>query len=418
VQAPGPAGITRRTVTAACASAAALLLGPATAARADARPSARAQGPKDAGVRLALPAPTGPFPIGVTELYLVDASRPDPWDPSIPVRELMVSVFYPARPAPLGHPQLPAGGVDWAATLTHAHTGVPALPGPWPVLLYSPGGGDPRTLGTCLAEELASRGHVVVTIDHPGDAADVAFPTTTPYRPDQVRITVLRGDPRSDPAIFRTMMNARVADTRFVLDQIEALAAGRNPDALGRPLPDVLDRATDPRRVGVFGHSAGGSTAGEILYEDRRVLAAVDLEGYLDQAPPAPGQHGELFPVALHGTNRPLLLLGTDGFTDRQGLAPSWSAVLAQSRGQTTRRQIDDAAHWVFTDFAAMAPQLEACGLMTPADRESLVGALPSARSVPRVRSEVVSFFARTMSIRQVIQPKGPAGEWSWLEDC
>jgi hypothetical protein len=32
-------------------------------------------------------------------------------------------------------------------------------------------------------------------------------------------------------------------------------------------------------------------------------------------------------------------------------------------------RQIDNATHWVFTDFAAMAPQLQAAGLMNARDR-------------------------------------------------
>src|SRR3954465_3769046 len=42
------------------------------------------------------PRPTGQQPAGVTSLSLKDTSRPDPWVPSVPYRELMVSVFYPA----------------------------------------------------------------------------------------------------------------------------------------------------------------------------------------------------------------------------------------------------------------------------------------------------------------------------------
>lgn len=43
-----------------------------------------------------LPAPTGANPVGTTSLYLKDTSRPDPWVPEVPHRELMVSLFYPA----------------------------------------------------------------------------------------------------------------------------------------------------------------------------------------------------------------------------------------------------------------------------------------------------------------------------------
>ncbi|MEU9480955.1 hypothetical protein [Streptomyces sp. NPDC048191] len=63
--------------------------------------------------------------------------------------------------------------MDWRAVLTHGYVGAPPLPGRRPVLVYSPGGGDSRTLGTTLAEDLASHGRVVVLVDHPGDASQV-----------------------------------------------------------------------------------------------------------------------------------------------------------------------------------------------------------------------------------------------------
>ena len=302
--------------------------------------------------------------------------------------------------APATHPGLPRAGVDWAATMTHAHTGAPARPAPRPVLLYSPGGGDPRGLGTVVADELASHGLVVVTVDHPGDACAVEFPRAMTGR-DMVRPTVFRGDPRTDPATFRTMIATRIADIRFVLDQLEVAASGRNPDAAERPLPEHLGRALDLRRVGVYGHSAGGTTAAETLYEDRRVAAAVNLEGYLDHPPEGPGREGELFPVARYGADRPLLLLDTDGFGARdEDMKRSWSAALAHPAGHIGRRRLRDATHWVFTDYVAVAPQLQTAGLMTAEARAALVGAVAPARSVPTVRGLVRRFFARHLPAR------------------
>src|ERR1700756_2436457 len=43
-----------------------------------------------------LPEPTGPRPVGTTSLWLTDTSRPDPWAVGVTVRELMVSLWYPA----------------------------------------------------------------------------------------------------------------------------------------------------------------------------------------------------------------------------------------------------------------------------------------------------------------------------------
>src|SRR5437762_10077804 len=47
--------------------------------------------------RLSLPRPTGRYPVGTVHLHLVDRSRPNPWAASPAHRELMVSVWYPAR---------------------------------------------------------------------------------------------------------------------------------------------------------------------------------------------------------------------------------------------------------------------------------------------------------------------------------
>jgi dienelactone hydrolase len=243
----------------------------------------RARAANTGAVRL--PSPTGPHRIGVTTLYLVDQARRDPWVSTVAVREVMASVFYPAqsvhgtaRAAQMtaGTAQafsafasfqygLPAAGVDWAATRTSSFQDAPARSVACPVVLYSPGGADSRFLGTSVAEELASHGYVVVTVDHPGDANAVEFPGTTEYRDELVRQTVFRADPRTDPEVFRTMIDSRIADLRFVLDAVHKLAGGGNPDALGRPLPENLQQAIDVRRIGVYGHSAGGTAAAQAI---------------------------------------------------------------------------------------------------------------------------------------------------------
>jgi dienelactone hydrolase len=363
---------------------------------------------------LRLPAPTGPHPVGLHRLYLVDRSRPDPWDPTIPVREVLATVLYPARTvrrhplvpqlsagvakvfgqfAPVVHPGLPSQGVNWAGTLTRAHLDAPALPGRRPVLLFGPGGGEPAALSSGLAQDLASHGWVVVIIDHPGDAVAVEFPGLTQYRRDTVRRTALRGEPRADPAIFATMIDARIADTRFVLDQLHRLADGQNPDAAGRPLPQNLGRALDLRRVGGYGHSAGGTAATEVMFQDRRIGAAINLEGYLDRLSGSGSGTG-----TGSGAHRPLLLVATDGFADREGMARSWAALLACDDGYTRRRQLEHAAHWVFTDYAGMAPQLQAAGLTSAQSRIDLVGSMGPARSIPLVHRLVRSFFAEHLS--------------------
>ncbi|GGV12867.1 hypothetical protein GCM10010275_62360 [Streptomyces litmocidini] len=350
----------RRTVArSALLGAAAVLLGSSVARAAEGT------------VALGLPAPTGPHRVGLRTFALTDTSRDDPWQPG--AREVMISVLYPARTvrgfprapqltpaearefaglAPLVHPGLPAAGVDWGAVLTHGHVNAPPLPGRRPVLLYTPGGGDSRTLGTTLAEDLASHGRVVVLVDHPGDASQVELPSG-------IRWTVLRGDP--DPATFRTMIDTRVGDLRFVLDRLGDL-----------PLAPLMDLD----RIGVYGHSAGGTAAVHLLASDDRVAAGVDLEGYLD-----------LDPDLVAGLDRPLLMFRTDGFEWADRLVRSWEGVPAR------RVLLTGANHWIFSDYAHLVPQLQAAGLVTAGARAALVGAGDTAAATALVRRGVRAFF-------------------------
>lgn len=88
-------------------------------------------------LRFTLPRPTGPFPVGVRRRHLVNHDRPDPWHPSAP-RELMISIWYPARDDPRhrrapyldplvaeaytrdGVLGIPANRVDWTSPTTTA----------------------------------------------------------------------------------------------------------------------------------------------------------------------------------------------------------------------------------------------------------------------------------------------------------
>jgi predicted dienelactone hydrolase len=154
--------------------------------------SLRAQPSADRSVRLTLPAPTGPYPVGTADVHLIDRSRANPWTATPAYRELMVSLWYPATDvrgfprAPQMAPgaaahfgsaagsgatlyDIPAGAVDFSATRTSGHEGAPVARHrhPFPVVVYSPGAGDPRTWATTVVQDLASRGYLPRTTTGP-----------------------------------------------------------------------------------------------------------------------------------------------------------------------------------------------------------------------------------------------------------
>jgi dienelactone hydrolase len=360
--------------------------------------------------RLTLPAPTGPDTIGTAAVRLVDHSRPDPWVAAQPYRELMVSVFYPARdtgasplapqmtPAAakhfdesLGAPVhegwgIPPGKVDWGATLTHAHLNAPAAAGRHPVVLYSPGLGDPRTLGTTLVEDLASRGYVVVTVDHTYDASEVEFPGG-------------RVEPFTVPtdgdilATLKKLVSVRVADTRFVLDQL--------PSALPNGLSDALDLG----RIGMLGQSAGGFTALQTMHDDPRVLAAANLDGTVgfDQEDGGPG----LSPLAEDGLKRPFLLMG--GQPNDHHTVRSWEALWSNSTGWKRDLHLRGAAHHTYTDMESLVPQLTGkIGLPAETVRAD-VGWVDPAHAVTDERAYLASFFDRWLRGRDDGLLDGPS---------
>ncbi|MBY8339165.1 hydrolase [Streptomyces spinosirectus] len=406
---------TRRAVMKSAAAALALSAFPARAASATPASATHASAPvpasatsrKGDGLRLKLPGLSGPYPVGTVSLHLVDSSRPDPWITSQPYRELMIGIRYPARSvdgyrrAPQMLPgeaagfaalnsftDVPADKVDWAATLTHAHEGAPVERGcgPLPVVLYSPGAGDPRSLGTTLCDDLASRGHVVVTVDHTYDASAVEFPG------GRVERSVLPAeydkafpDPERIRALLHKTIAVRVADTRFVLDEL--------PHAL----PRALRGTTDFGRIGMFGQSGGGYTALQAMHDDPRIAAAADLDGVLadvqeDSTP------GNLSTVAADGVDRPFLLIGMDG--NDLSTVPSWDAVWRHSHGWHRGLNLRGAEHATYTDAVALVPQIaRRLGLPRRTVVEN-VGTIAPRHAIKAQRAYVAAFFDRWLRDR------------------
>ncbi|WP_152363018.1 alpha/beta hydrolase family protein [Microlunatus speluncae] len=359
-----------------------------------------AAGPGDP-VPFTLAAPTGPEQIGTFELHLIDTERPDPWADGGGPRELMISLWYPARhdPAAPPTPYLPArvasfynqtsaelgivkDAVDFAGATTHAQTRA-AVAGaePRPVVLYSPGGGRPRFLGTQQVEDLVSRGYVVVTVDSTYQAP-VEFPDglTMPAR----------------GVDLKQALAERVRDLSFVLDQLELLQAGANPDVDGRDLPAGIGATLDLSRVGMFGHSMGGFAAAETMITDDRIDAGVNLDGSM-------GRKYQGRPDAT--LDRPFLLMGggTDGESDRPHThrgAPDWADYWGRFTGWKRDLYLPAAEHMSFTDLQTLLPEV---GTELDLDQEAVraaIGTVDPAAGLAVQRAYLAAFFDQHLNDR------------------
>ncbi len=389
-------------IGAVCALAVALVVSSAAhSAPASAEPEVR-------NPTVVLPAPSGPSDVGSTTLHLVDSQRPDPWKPDRR-RELMVTVTYPAADAenyPLAHyvstESAPGATRDLAAALrlpievenvlglhSNAHRGAPVASTAdrsLPVVLFSPGAAVPRVLGTGEAEDLASRGYVVVSIDHTFDSQAVEFPGG--------RIVEGIAPPEESTQStqwLRTALAARVADTEFVLNQITALAHGHNPDVEHRALPNGLGRAVDPSRIGMFGHSLGGFTTAEAMARDPRIDAGVNLDGML-------GFDDEPGLAAARGLDQPMLLMSSQQVADTGAFARSWQAFRGNTRGWTTELELLRAGHHSFTDLQSLIPPSAAAAV--PDVTGYYIGTIAPENAIHAVREYLAAAFDRLLRDR------------------
>jgi predicted dienelactone hydrolase len=361
----------RRVLKAAAAAGVALPIGVASRASAAAATAAPAQ--------LTLPPPTGPYPLGTVALHLVDRSRPDPVAGPGHYRELMTSVWYPARDtwhyplarwmpaAPLRALLKSAGFSPDAvlAPLTAGHEGAPVrrTGERLPVLLYSHGAHDHRSDTTIVVQELASHGYVVVTVDHTYDAF-TEFPGGRVSAPLQTYALT--------PGDF-------ARDIRFVLNCIEDIAAGRDPDAEHQPLPAGLRGAIDPRRIGMFGWSKGATATALVMTGDRRVRAGLSFDGPMQSQPPI-----------TTDLDRPFMLM-TAQFT--RAAAPSVAEFWSHLRGWRLNVQADGAVHSSYCDVQWLFPQLAKAIGMSGTELKGLIGTLDPAQAVRIQQAYPLAFF-------------------------
>ncbi|TDC25162.1 alpha/beta hydrolase [Streptomyces sp. 8K308] len=292
--------------------------------------------PSSAPPRLAEPG--GDRPIGLATLHLVDDDRADPWV-AVERRELMVSVWYPARepsdrPAPYmtaaeSATYLEAGGIPLppdTLTTVVTHATVDAEPvrarAGLPLVVLSPGFGMPRATLTGLAEELASRGYVVAGIGHNHEADGITFPD------GRTTDCVVCDDP--DHA---AVGEARAADVSLVLDELTGASPAWEHGEL-----------IDADRVAMVGHSAGGYSTIPTLLSDPRVRAAVNMDGNF--------RYPNDIPV-----DRPVLMWGQPSHVPG-GPDPTWDETWAELTGWKRWLSVDGTEHLSFTDVAPLGDQL------------------------------------------------------------
>ncbi len=250
-----------------------------------------------------LPPPTGPFPVGTITLRLQDPNRPAYLTSPVHGRKLFLKLWYPSERVPAGVPemlwnQLRDGGgtppvTRWLLRLiergTASYPGA-ALANTAPVLcpiVYNHGLVSFASENTSMMQELASRGYIVIAIQHEDQWSEFqALKQREPLPQRQLARALsarIRRADASERARLASQLYAaagsthriaveRARDTQFVLDQLPSLVAA---------IPGGDTRGADLSAVHLVGYSLGGAVATQVAGSGRRATCVVNIDGGL-----------------------------------------------------------------------------------------------------------------------------------------
>lgn len=313
---------------------------------------------------LKLPAPDGCHFVGTRKMVLSDPSRK---------RDLIVTFWYPSTRrsvvAPyMDHRTARAVAAEWKLqpgfaqrVRTNASVGTSiAKNGPLPLVLMEHGSGVVPAVYTVLAEGLASHGFIVAATNHPPDSLIAVFPDgreirSKPYWP-------LDADRRTQGvAIGRFAEDVLVRDVRFVLDKLQDLNSHDN----------FWRGHIDMSKIGIVGHSMGGTTAALATKEEMRILAGVNLDGST-----YPGMNNDVRPVQLH---KPLLsVLTEEHASDSETGGREYSG----STSNTYYVVVPGTDHMSFTDARLITTHFSSESQPNGSSSESALLAVETTRSL------------------------------------
>jgi len=346
-----------------------------------------------AALPVLLPVPSihdagGAHQVGTQTWLLTDDTRRELYSGRDEPRKFMIQLWYPADPQP-GDQQapwmnnatingsaiskylgLPEFFLDHLAlSKTPAWQDAPLKPSAdgYPIIVFSHGWNGFATQNTGQAVKLASRGYVVVAIQHTYGAVVTAFPDGEVAYNNPSALPSGAPDEEYDKAAH-LLADQWAGDISFTLE------------VLGNMVMDVRGSfwgAFDFNRIGVYGHSTGGGAAIQFCGTDPRCKAVLAMDPFMT---PVSEQ------VLESGVSQPAFFLFSQRWIDDVDSKNNLLFNRFYSHlDQTTRViGIQGTTHYDFTDLPMLSPVAPQLGLKGP---------LNGKRVTEIVDSYLISFF-------------------------
>lgn len=342
--------------------------------------------------------PTGPYAVGTATYEWTDAQRPETYtDATDDYRKLAVQFWYPVD----------QGTGARSAEITGAV--LSSKEAAYPVVIFSHGATGIRSSNTSTYRELASHGYVVASIDHSYLNIFTRFSDGELAIISQRYLNALNSALAGDPAGQQEMMamyRVRVEDMRFTLDQIEGINQNGTAELPAGHL--------DMQHVGLFGHSAGATTAAEACREDGRCQAALLIDGTLvfDVLETRPDGTQVLtdqpFPRPMMQINSGVLY---DMARYQDGYAPN-RAAYEKATNPAYNLVVEQASHMNLTDLSLLLAR-PVFGLFN--DPQMQTGPIDPKVGMQTLNAYTLAFFDQYLKNQPASLLNGPSPDYSFV---
>jgi pimeloyl-ACP methyl ester carboxylesterase len=358
-----------------------------------------------AWARTTLPTQLGPHPVSIKQ-YELRTKRLDPWSPISEERKLMLTIFQPDMSTNRCHKpsyveymppkaaviyddhykdQIPNGTFERVQLRSCAP---PKKDSKWwekaPLLLFSPGLGNGRLVGSAMNAAIASSGYTIVSIDHTYASAAVEFPDGSVAMGNQAQ----RLDSNNLTAFFEVMTDMVAAQSDDIDDVLEAVSAGKMPGLAGNK----------KLTAGIYGHSLGGATAVYAMVNRTRLLGGLNYDG----------------PYATLGKNenvdRPFLGLGEEYLIANNDT--TWTETYQHETGWKSEIAFNGTQHNTFTDMPLLLKTLDLRRTRNATEYESFFGSIDGQRAMDIAWRYTVTFFDFVLKGKRDVLLQGNSTEF------
>ncbi|MBA3768628.1 MAG: hypothetical protein H0W99_16955 [Acidobacteria bacterium] len=256
-------------------------------------------------------------------------------------------------------------------------------------------------------EELASHGYVVFSIGHSYETVANIFPGGRVVPFSQARFMAFAqgaGKTRelnakyaaaTEPAekedlikrivadwpLLEESLRIWAADVRFVLDELERMNSGKRKSTFAKKL--------NLKRIGIFGMSFGGATAGQVCAVDKRCRAGINLDGL---------QSGDLI---VRPMERPFMFMQSE---DAGGVNRLF---FERAENDAYYVVVKGTKHFNYSDFSLFSPDYQKAGIL---------GTIDGGRMETIINDYVLAFFDKHLRGKGATLLKGPPAKYPEVE--